>query len=42
VVGMAASGQQPALPSRTTGRTRTASITRMIVRDSLAEAPTGR
>lgn len=42
VIGMAGFGQQPALPSRTTGRTRTASITRLIVRDPLAEAPTGR
>ncbi len=42
VVGMAGFDQQPALPSRTTGRTRKASITRLIVRDPLAEAPTGR
>ena len=42
VIGMAGFGQQPALPSRTSGRTRTASITRLIVRDPLAEALTGR
>jgi len=42
VAGAAELERQPALPSRTTGRTRTASITRLIVRDPLAEAPTGR